>query len=245
VTVSIEDRAYSYTVLSTDTTLTIRDALVALINANGDEKVVASAAGFAARMIIQAKIAGSAGNGLPISSSETGQTVTNVTTGVITTSTPTETLTTINPQLCCANVAGAAITEFNPAVPGELIIVYTTGEGLVGPQPALSSIQDGVAYNGPTLNTPNSFLNATVGTVTANVITAGLQVGAIGIYQVVLQLDGSLATNQFTQMTVAQDVYTSNIVTIPVFAPTQSGTTTSGGTVPPPPAPYPTVRKKN
>jgi hypothetical protein len=44
---------------------------------------------------------------------------------------------------------------------------------------------------------------------------------------VVLQLGSSLKTNPITQLTVAQNIYTSNIVTIPVFAPTQSGTTTS------------------
>ena len=42
-------------------------------------------------------------------------------------------MTAINSSLCCANVGGAPVTAFNPAVPGEMVIVYATGLGLVGP----------------------------------------------------------------------------------------------------------------
>jgi uncharacterized protein (TIGR03437 family) len=148
-----------------------------------------------------------------------GETTTNVTTGVMSTSSPTETLTAINSSLCCANIGGAPVTQYNPAVPGEMVIVYATGLGLVGPAPALASIQDGVAYNGPTLNDPNQSVSSIIGGSTGNVLFAGLQVGAIGIYQVVLQLSSGLPTNPLTSMTIAQNIYTSNIVTIPVFAP--------------------------
>ncbi len=57
----------------------------------------------------------------------------------------------------------------------------------------------------------------------ANVLFAGLQQGAIGIYQVVLQLSAALPTNPQTQLTISQNIYTSNIVTIPVFAPSPGG----------------------
>jgi uncharacterized protein (TIGR03437 family) len=223
VTIAIEDRQYSYTVTATDTIgingSTVRDALVALINGNADEKVVAIASGAFSRIILSAKVPGTAGNGLPISASAAGKTVTNPTTLVVSTSSPTETMTAINNQLCCANIAGAAVTAFNPAVPGEMVTVYATGLGLVGPAPALAAIQDGVAYNGPILNAPNQSVSSIIGGLTANVIFSGLQVGAIGIYQVVLQLSGSLPTNPLTQVTIAQNIYTSNIVTIPVFSP--------------------------
>jgi hypothetical protein len=225
VSISIEDRQYSYSITPTDTLYTIRDALVALINSNGDEKVIATASGSFTRIILRAKVPGSAGDGLVISGSAVGETVTNATTGATTTSSPTETVTVINPTLCCANVGGAAVTANNPAVPGELIIVYATGLGLVGPEPALASIQDGVPYNGPTLNEPNQSVSSIIGGSTGNVLFAGLQEGAIGIYQVVLQLSGNLPTNPLTQLTIAQNIYTSNIVTIPVFAPsTTAGT---------------------
>jgi len=223
-TITIEDRQYSYQVTSTDNIdifgSTIRDGLVALINSNSDEKVIATASGAFSRIILRAKVPGTAGNGLTISATAAGETITNATTGAITTSTPTESMTAINSALCCANVAGAPVTAYNPAVPGELIIVYATGLGLVGPAPALAAIQDGVAYNGPTLNTPNQSVSAIIGGSTANVLFAGLQVGAIGVYQVVLQLSSGLPTNPLTQVTIAQNIYTSNITTIPVFSPT-------------------------
>jgi uncharacterized protein (TIGR03437 family) len=238
VTVTIEDRAYGYVVTAEDTIngagvngfgnnvegSTVRDALVAQINANGDEKVVAIASGQFARIILRAKVPGTAYNGLPITATVVGQTTTNPTTLVVSTSAPTETMTAVNSALCCANVAGAAVTPNNPAVPGELIIVYGTGLGLVLPQPALSSIQDNMPYNGPLLSYPQASASATIGGLTGNILFAGLQTGAIGVYQVVVQVPNGLTTNPLTQLTIAQNIYTSNIVTIPVFAPTQSAT---------------------
>jgi len=223
VTVTIEDRQYNYSVTSADTLFTIRDALVALINANGDEKVIATASGSFTRIILRGKVPGSAYNGLAIAASVVGETTTNATTLVQSTSSPTETMTAINSSLCCANIGGAPVTAFNPAIPGEMIVVYATGLGLVGPAPALASINDGSPYTGPTLNEPNQSVSSIIGGSTANVLFAGLQEGAIGIYQVVLQLSSGLPTNPLTSLTIAQNIYTSNIVTIPVFAPSPTG----------------------
>ena len=82
-----------------------------------------------------------------------------------------------------------------------------------------------MAYNGPTLNEPNPPLNSTIGGVTGNILFASLEVGAIGIYKVVLQLGDDLATNPPTQLTIAQNIYISNITTIPVFAQSPSAGT--------------------
>ena len=190
---------------------------MALINANQDEKVVAAPSGSFTRIVLRAKVPGSAGNGLAISANASGASTTS-STGVVTTGTATETMTAINSILCCANVAGAPVTSDNPALPGELIGVFATGLGLVGPQAALSSIQDGVAYSGPALNDPNSSVSSIIGGSTGNVLYAGLQPGAIGVYYVVVQLDSGLPTNPVTQVTISQDIYTSNIVYIPVVA---------------------------
>lgn len=217
VTVTIEDRPYHYTVTSADTLNTIRDGLVALINANSDEKVVALPSGQFTRIILRAKVPGLAGNDIPLSASAVGATTTS-STGTTTTGSATETMTAINSVLCCANVAGAPITPNNPAVPGEMIIVYATGLGLVGPDAAKTAIQDGVAYGGPVLNTPNASVSSIAGGSTANVLSAGLQVGSIGMYAVVLQLSSSLPTNPVTQITISQDIYTSNIVYIQVVS---------------------------
>ena len=47
-------------------------------------------------------------------------------------------------------------------------------------------------------------------------ITATLMPGTVGIYQVLLHLNPDLPTDDFSQLTIAQDVYVSNIITLPV-----------------------------
>jgi uncharacterized protein (TIGR03437 family) len=215
--VTIEDRPYNYTVLATDTLNTIRDALVAVINGNPDEKVTAAPSGSFTRIVLRAKVPGSQGNGIAIAASSRGATTTS-STGTTTTGTATETMTAINSFLCCANVAGAPITSDNPAVPGEMIVVYATGLGLVGPDAAHSATHDGQPYYGPALNDPNASVSSIIGGSTGNVLYAGLQVGAIGVYSVVLQLDSNLPTNPVTQITISQDIYTSNIAYVPVVS---------------------------
>jgi len=62
--------------------------------------------------------------------------------------------------------------------------------------------------------------NVQVGGRTANVLTSGLKAGLMGVYEVQIQLSSALATNPNTQLYMAQNVFTSNIVTIPVVAAT-------------------------
>src|SRR5205823_1981706 len=126
--------------------------------------------------------------------------------------------TALQTQTCCASIAGAPVTIDNPAAPGELITIYATGLGVVAPDDAKNSASTGAKYpvGGPA-STPNSPVdNAQVGGKTANVLFAGLKPGMIGVYEVQMQLDPGLTTNLQTQMFIAQDVFTSNIVTIPV-----------------------------
>ena len=65
-TVMIEDRSYTYTIQDGDTLATIRDALIATVNSNPDEKVIATAAGQFTRIVLTAKVAGPDGNGIVI-----------------------------------------------------------------------------------------------------------------------------------------------------------------------------------
>jgi uncharacterized protein (TIGR03437 family) len=210
-TIGIQDRSYSYIVQSSDSLLSIRDAMIALINSNAEEVVTASAGPAYSNsngegiIVLQAKLPGPEGSGISISATETRPT-----------GTPDVTMTATNSTLCCANVAGAPITTDNPAVAGETIYIYATGLGLVGPNQAKNATADGTVYNGPAYNDPNAAVNALAGGVTANVVSAGLMPGAIGIYQVVLEL-GSVPSNNYTQLTISQEIYTSNIVTIPVY----------------------------
>jgi uncharacterized protein (TIGR03437 family) len=207
VTLTIYNNSYSYTVQQIDTMQSVRDALIALINVNPNERVTAAAGGEFIDIILTAKVGGPAGNGIPITTS----TSTNAT----------EILDVLDSaETCCANIAGSPITLDNPAVPGEVITIYVTG---IGP----TTLADGVTpaaitghvYDGPALNIPSTPVdNAQVGGTTANVLYAGLLPGFLGVYKVELQLLDSLPTNLFTQLYIAQNVFTSNLVTIPVVA---------------------------
>ena len=203
-TITIEDRAYAYTVIAGDTLAAVRDALIKLINTNPDEKVNAKAAGQFTRIILSAKVAGPDGVGIAIS-------VTNSTSSQIV-------LTALQSQTCCTSAPGP-VNAANPAIPGELISIYAAGLGQVQPTEANLAAQAGTIYAGPPNSTTQPVDDALVGGKTANVLYAGLIPGLIGVYDVQLQLAPDLPTNPQTQVFIAQDVFTSNIVTIPVVNP--------------------------
>lgn len=198
-TVSIEDRSYSYTVKSDDKLASVRDNLIIAINK--DPKVVASAAGVFTRIRIRAKARGPQGNGIKFS---------------VKVSSGAQLL--LNPSgaaLCCAADENARVTNESPATPGEVVTVYATGLGLTNPD---TGVITGIPFNGPD-NQPNEFVSALAGGKTANVLFAGLQKGQVGRYEVQLELNSDLLTNPFTQLTLAQNIYVSNIVTFPVVKP--------------------------
>ncbi len=213
-TATIGNNSYTYTIVSTDTLASVRDSLVAQINANGEEVVTASPSPSFTRIFLQAKVPGPQGNNIVIGG-------TSGVAGSATAGTPSAvTITATTPTLCCANRAGALVTQDNPASSGEVIYIYATGLGLVQPDQAKNSIVDGTVYQGPEFNTPNASVSSLAGTVTAQVISAGLATGMIGVYEVVLQLGPGAATNPVSQLTISQNIYTSNIVTIPIVNPT-------------------------
>jgi uncharacterized protein (TIGR03437 family) len=200
--VTIEERSYQYTVQSGDTLDSIRDALVGLINQ--DPKVTAAAAGVFDRILLTARVQGPEGNNIPYSASaDTGAEVI---------------MTAIGTTLCCSNVAGSLVTVQNPALPGEVVYVYATGLGLPVVSDATKDlIQTGVKYPAGGPNTqPVSFVSSLAGGSTADVLSASLLPGTVGIFQVLLHLNSGLATNADTTLTIAQDVYVSNVVTFPL-----------------------------
>lgn len=209
-TIRIEDRAYTYKVVDGDTLDTIRDRLIDLINANPDEKVTAFVAGVFDRIRLVAKVEGPEGNGILIT--------TNVNDGgqVI--------LTATNSGTCCANVAGALVTNDNPALPGETIVVMATGLGVINPDEQKLKVATGFKYRGDALNRPDAFVSSLAGGKTANVLYSGLAPGLVGIYEVHLELNSDIPSNPATQVTIAQDVYVSNIVTFPVWNPADNST---------------------
>jgi uncharacterized protein (TIGR03437 family) len=128
-------------------------------------------------------------------------------------------MTALSSALCCASLEGAPITEADPAKPGETILIYATGLGIIQPDEAKFSVLNGVKYEGPALNAPNAPVDAIAGGKTANVLFAGYEPGMIGIYELRLQLNPDIPTNPQTQLTIAQNIYVSNIVTFPVVNP--------------------------
>jgi uncharacterized protein (TIGR03437 family) len=199
----IEDRTYTYTVQTGDTLASIRDAFVTLINF--DPKVEAFRSDIWTRIRLRARVPGPEGNGIKIA--------------VNTPEGASAILTPFNEALCCANEAGSLITEENPALPGETFVVYATGLGLVTPDIAQAAIRFGYQYEGPSFNTPQDFVSAMAGGKTANVLSAALKPGAVGVYEVHLELNSSQPTNPFSQVTIAQSDRVSNIVTLPVYNP--------------------------
>jgi uncharacterized protein (TIGR03437 family) len=127
-------------------------------------------------------------------------------------------MTAIGTQLCCANVAGSLITPQNPALPGEIIYVYATGLGLPEVSDATKNlIQTGIQYPPGSPNTvPVAFVSSLAGGSTADVLSASLLPGSVGIFQVILHLNSSLASSDSTTLTIAQDIYVSNVVTFPL-----------------------------
>lgn len=127
-------------------------------------------------------------------------------------------------QLCCANQAGALVTEDNPAKPGETIVVYATGLGLIQPQEARDAMFNGIPYDGPEYNEAVEFVSSLAGGRTANVQFAALKRGTVGIYEVHLELNPGLPTNPRTNVTIAQSFQVSNIFFIPVVNPESDNT---------------------
>jgi hypothetical protein len=205
-TVRIRDRAYNYTLVEGDDLASVRDKMIELIN--GDPEVQAFPSGSFTRIRLRARVRGQEGNGIPYSASsrEGDQVIMTATT----------------PALCCANEG--LVTAENPAQPGETVIVLATGLGLVKPEDAKLGQNTGLPYTGPELNDPVEFVSSLAGGRTANVLFAGMRPGAIGIFEVHLELNSDLPTDPATQLTIAQDIYVSNIVTVPVFNPNPSVT---------------------
>jgi uncharacterized protein (TIGR03437 family) len=214
-TITVQDRTYNYTVQSGDTLDTIRDNLVALVN--DDLQVAAKAAGVFDRIIITARVAGPEGN--------------NITIGATQSSGADVVMTALSSTLCCANVKGAPITPVNPALPGEVITVYATGLGL----PVVNDINSSLISTGmqypvgapQTVPTSDQFVSALAGGSTADVLSATLMPGTFGTFEVDLHLNGSLTTNPYTSLTIAQSTFVSNAVTIPVGSPAASQSSTT------------------
>ncbi len=247
-TITIGGKAYTYTVLSTDVgtdcsgntvyagdtcdtttnTLTgpavdalasVQNGLITAINSDSSSPVTAMAGSVFHLVLLYAKAAGSAGNGISVAVSASS--TTDIVISVLGNGTGT----------CCASTGGAPITTSNPAVPGEFITIYTTGLGAptnsVGSNGTIPLVTnpptvfepaptDGYAYPGPANNVIQTQLTTSVGNSAGVVVLASLIPGTVGVYKITVQIPSSLPANPQTLMTIFGGVYGTNTVTIPV-----------------------------
>ncbi len=196
---------YSYTVTSSDTLQSVRDAFIQAINNAPDPYVHASAGNEYARVVLTANQPGPAGENIGVK-----QKVTSTATAGANLL-----LTVYNPVTCCSNIGGAPVTVDNPAVGGEMLYTLATG---IGPT-VTNSVGSGEVLNyedndGPAVNVDSILTSGT----TANVVNVTLLPGSVGVYAVEFQLNSGLAANPLTQLTIAQQAFVSNVVTFPVAA---------------------------
>jgi hypothetical protein len=213
--ITVSDRKYTYTVKADDTLDSVRDALIAQINSNPEESVVAVPMGAYHRLQLRSKIPGPAGEGIPYSATSTEGD--NTTVFLI--------VSAASPALCCSNVKDSRVTLQNPAVPGETIYIFATGLGAVIPDEAQLVLNTGERYTGPVLNNPRFPVdNIQANGSTANGISAALEQGGRGLYRVVLELSPGtqVGSNKFAGLTISQFIYTSNSVTVPIRDPNAS-----------------------
>ncbi len=199
-TIGINSRSYAYTVTATDTLATITQALVNLIKGIDPQVTAAPGAAFT-RVVLTALKPGAAGSNIPITgTASSGADIT---------------VTAYTSQTCCDVIPGSAITASNPAAPGELITIGGEGLGLLsGGSPTA-----GQPYNGPSTNTARTEVVATLGGSTAQVVSAALPQGGIGTYQIQVVVPSTLTANASTEFYVAQNVFISNTVTVPIGTP--------------------------
>ena len=217
--------SYAYTVLSTDTLASVRDALVKVINSAPDPNVIASAANEFQRVVLTARIPGPAGEGISVA-----QTVS---------ASATEIITVYNGSTCCDNIQGALVSTANPAVPGEIIYVFSTGLGPTNP----NDQESGKIYTGGEFNPPAVPVDSILaGGISANILSATLAPGLVGVYSVIFQLSNAQTLDTLTQLTIAQQATVSNVVTFAVGTGPGSGATAAA--VPAAPAYRPATPKR-
>ena len=126
-------------------------------------------------------------------------------------------------NLCCGNIPFSLITDENPAIPGEVIIVYASGLGFTKTKPQDQGIESGEITPAVDATEPievpfiaDDFVSSLAGGRTAQLRYAGLAPGLVGVYQVNLKLNEQLPDDPETPLTIAQVLFISNTVTIPI-----------------------------
>ena len=240
VTITINGRNYRYTVRSTDSLTAVANRLISAINAGpGDPDVTArlsSDVGVIAIDIIARQL-GSPGNEIGLSVGVSAEAQIKAAVVILTSKIPGRdgdlirytaaapggsSLTAVGQttNLCCGNDYFAPVTPENPAVPGEIIIVFGTGLGLTSPRHGQEGLMTGsqtpddVSFQVPAH--PDDFVSSLAGGKTASVDFVGLMPGKVGVYQINLILNSDMPDDPMVRLTIAQGLFVSNIITIPV-----------------------------
>jgi uncharacterized protein (TIGR03437 family) len=210
---------YSYTETATDTITTVTTNLVNIINSAPDPYVYAVQSNEYNRIILYAYVTGPAGEGINVGEQATTNVVANFDVGAQIS------VTVYNPSTCCDHPANLPVTEQNPAIPGEALYTFATGIGPTNP----ANIPSGFVYRGGNDNPPAVFVDSIlVQGLVATAMNVALVPDTVGIYYVEFALNPSLGTDALSQMTIAQQLFVSNVVTFPIVIP---GTTIEPPTV--------------
>lgn len=203
---------YTYVVQKADTLVVIRDAFISKINADDSSPVTATPGNVFTRILLQAKIAGPDSNGITYSVSVSKGT------GLI--------LSALTSQLCCANNnGGGEVTDANPAVPGEILYLLATGLGPTSigiDSGKIATTTSGGREGGQdsTTDAPLTPVDSILaGGQTANILFTGYEPGLVGVFRVTFQLSSKIAPNAQTQLTIAQQLFVSNVVTFSIQTP--------------------------
>ena len=218
---------YTYSETSTDTIATTTAGLAAVINAGPDPYVYAVVNNEYNRLILYSYVEGPAGEGIIIN--QTSATTAANTQGA------NVNITVYNPSTCCDHPANLPVTLENPAAPGEALYTFATGLGPTNP----ANIDTGFIYRGGNTNPPAVFVDSIlVQGIVATPMTVTLVPNTVGVYYVEFSLNTSLVTNTSSQMTIAQQLFVSNVVTYPIvipgetiLPPTVSGVSPSTGPI--------------
>ena len=108
---------------------------------------------------------------------------------------------------------GTPVTAANPAQPGEQLIVWAAGLGTLDSE---VTPQAGVPYDGPADAQLLHPVSASVDGQPAQVLSASLPPGGIGIYEIRLLTPSTLSAESVAHLSISQNGVSSNMVTFPV-----------------------------
>lgn len=121
----------------------------------------------------------------------------------------------LHSQASGSTEAGAPVTVTNPAHTGETLVVWATGLGKVEAGDATGAVKAGVPLAGSDAPVAN-FTEAVIDGRSVPVIAAVLPQGAVGVYEVRIQVPDDLPSNPKAQLSIVQNGYASNTVVFPL-----------------------------